>query len=298
MQPLREISRDELLARFNTVSDKVRALFVSEESTERVHKISDELQLPEFIQEILGREVGYAILGLKRPEDSIATFVGIGASQELAEAIVKRVANDILIEIVQEASAGQLSPAEPSQVPLDHQIEGQQEKTSIKEPVAIPRPQVPVPSYAPVLSSNTPSPTQPPVIPVPVPAPTPVKIPTPPQIPVPPPMPESVPESPVFVPEVAPLAIPVAPPPPPQPIRPRTMASDVEALQNPGEATSRPQATVRPVFSAVPPQTIPLPPEPVSIPPQPVTPAPVLKASVVHEDLKKYGVDPYREPIT
>lgn len=274
MPPLREISKDELLERFATVPDSVRELFVSEESTARVHKISDELHVPEFVQDVLGREVGYAILGLRKPEETIVAFVTIGASQELAEAIVKRIANDILVEVEEarkNAPPVAPEPIVPSGTPV------------VQVPVT-PKPFVPPPAPEPLAS-----------VPAYTPAPPQIVVPAPvvPPVPPPPPIPVSLPP----VPE-APRAVPVPEPtpvPPPQPARPRTMASDVEALQNPGETPMR--APVPIPHPAPAPQPIAPTPVPKAIPqpPRPATPVP--NASAVHEDLKKYGVDPYREPV-
>lgn len=65
---------------------------------------------------------------------------------------------------------------------------------------------------------------------------------------------------------------------PPPSNYPRTMASDVEAMQGGGKP-----ATPRPI------------PPPAPRPMPPPRPAPTVAA--VQEDMKKYGVDPYREPL-
>jgi|GEM_PF-1533401 len=67
-----------------------------------------------------------------------------------------------------------------------------------------------------------------------------------------------------------------------QPLRPRTMASDVEAMQTGGKSEAKPFVK----------------PQPPAPPAMPVVKPPVSAAAAnVHEDLKKYGVDPYREPV-
>lgn len=78
---------------------------------------------------------------------------------------------------------------------------------------------------------------------------------------------------------------PIPPTPPQEPVRPRTMASDVEAMQGDGKKPHAPA----PVPKA--------PPPPVMPQPVPSAQPPVPSQAKVHEDLKNYGVDPYREPI-
>lgn len=64
----------------------------------------------------------------------------------------------------------------------------------------------------------------------------------------------------------------------PEPAHPRTMASDVEAMQGGGKPViPKPVAAPHPIA--------------------PPRPAPPPTVAAVQEDLKKYGVDPYREPI-
>lgn len=75
--------------------------------------------------------------------------------------------------------------------------------------------------------------------------------------------------------------------PSPQLIRPRTMASDVEAIE-PVNMVARP-AVGNPSTPVIPPTP--------KAPPQKPTPTLVPNASNVQADMKKYGVDPYREPL-
>lgn len=281
MEP-RVIPKDELLERLATAPEYVREVYGSEESFNRVHGFSEELQLPVWVQNILGKEVGYAILGLRKPEETKAAFMAVGATDELAQKIVERIANDILVEVKEarkNAPPVAPKPIIPSGTPVVQVSVTPKEVT-----IPAPKPFVPPPTPEPLAS-----------VPAYTPAPAQIVVPAPvvPPVPPPPPIPVSLPPVPG-----APRAIPVPEPtpvPPPQPIRPRTMASDVEALQNPGETPVR--APVPTPHLAPAPQPIAPTPVPKAIPqpPRPATPVP--NASAVHEDLKKYGVDPYREPV-
>ena len=101
---------------------------------------------------------------------------------------------------------------------------------------------------------------------------------------------------------VTPPQAPQRPIPPPQPTTPilrpqaRTMASDVEAAQAPHQETPR-TAPVRPVAVPVTPVAPPRPVVPAIAPIRPSTPPPAPEAAAIREDMKKYGIDPYREPI-
>lgn len=88
------------------------------------------------------------------------------------------------------------------------------------------------------------------------------------------------------------------PMPPSQPAMPaarpqaRTMASDVEAVQAPMQPAPKPAAP-RPVHAPSAPATPARPVVPSVSSARPAAP----EAAIVRDDMKKYGVDPYREPI-
>jgi hypothetical protein len=233
-----------------------------------------------------------SLLKLIGPEEFEKNILLLGTSREAELSIAEdfREAMKIVIsppptpensvEKVSEALSGEvLSPGPVVQ----------EKPPIVSAPPVATRVLAPTPAYVP----TPPTPVTPILEPKPLAAPVPRAVVTP--TPTPGPIPVSlppVPEAPRPIPTPEPV-----PAPPPQPIRPRTMASDVEALQTPGQVPARaPALPPRLVSTPAPQAFVPMAePKAVSQAPKPVPPVP--NASAIHEDLKKYGVDPYREPV-
>lgn len=243
---LRVIQKSEFHAKFHDAPLEIREAYASEETYQKILALVKELQVPETVQKVLGTEVGYAILGLRKPEETKLAFTTAGASEALASSIVNRIAKNILAPLrssggqgVQKEKQSVIAPKTPGYIPVDHQLpDGHPEK---KIPPQPPKPPAPTaPARLPTPPPTTPRPSAP-----------------------------------------SGLSSAIQ-----QAVRPRTMASDVEAMQ-PSKGEHKPK------------------PEPVAPKPMPtparmdpvVTPKPSPAIAKVGEDLKKYGVDPYREPV-
>jgi hypothetical protein len=237
----RTITGQEVRAQYSRVAPGIQDIFSGEETYEKIRILAEELKLPASVQAVLGKEVGYAILGLRKPAETLTVFAMHGASQDVAQSIVKRVANDILLEVekIRKETFSTLAP-EKSTAPVEPVRE--EGKTATLPPKSLP-----APAQGPLLTP-------------------------------------AVKSAPVSTNLIRPTPV---PPLPVQPARPRTMASDVEAI-DPASMAPRPA-----VEKSSPPA---VPPVPKAPPLKPIS-APVPNTSTIEADMKKYGVDPYREPV-
>lgn len=258
-----QTTKDQILAAFEQAPPYVKELVNSGKYTEFMNKVRI---LGNYHADVLGNisdEILMMLLGMSEPVelmDNLQKEAGI--TQEEAGMIVD-LANDEIFGPLRESL----------------------KKGSESAPVQAPRPAlVETPAVA---TGYYPDPTRPNA-----PAPAPLPVPPPAPIPVP------VPPAPVAQ---APIP-PVAPPPM------RTMVQDIEQMGQ-GGATPPPVVAQMPPVS---PSAIPTPVRPAPEPPPPYIPPPVPpppppqptpnpedapNRAEIEATLKRYGIDPYREPV-
>lgn len=244
-------------AAFASASPSIRFYIEEGRLADAVGKIIKKNSFPSSLAVPLA-ELGHgALLGLIPPAVFSKELAVVGApsaaigaiTSSFYEEVVKKAAETKIPEPFDESTLPPLeeTPPEPQPSPTTHD--------------GIEQHMLPEGHHHDASPASMPKPaTTMPVMKVPVPAPRPT--PQPPARPIPAPAPRPAPMQ--------------------EPIRPRTMASDVEAL---GGGKNVPKPTPRPQ------------PAPMPKPVMPQAPVQAPSADAVHADLKKYGVDPYREPV-
>jgi len=232
---VRQINGEETRMVFGKASEQVRELFLSEEVFTLVLDVITRFELQEPARSLLGKEVGYAILGLRKPEELIESLTASGVTPEKASSIVSEVGREILVKIQKNPTTSLPAP--------DHTLPA-------------PHSSVPAVPAKPVLL---------PTIPVSKPA--------------------DLDQGPITPVRLTSTPLPAASIEP----RVRTMAMDVESTHPEQKGNERPHATP-PAFVPVPKVSVPM------TPPGAATPM-AQKVAQVSEELKQYGIDPYREPV-
>lgn len=290
---------DFLLEAYSRAPEAVRDFVSSGRFDAFLEKLQAQTNLHVDVFGKVSNEILMMLLGITEPVDFPTNLKNeAGVPDELVPAIIDATNEGIFIPI-RTQMRGESSPGAPTALGGITEPAYQQAPSPLETFHAAPTP-VPTPSPAPEApivppqpapspletfhaTATAPTPTPVPVPPHPVPVPEVVVAPIQPQ-PSPletfhaaPPIPQPAPVISAPIPASVPQA-PVAP------VPMRTMAQDLATAENPSAPVP-------------PPQTMPVPPAP----PAPATaPAPaqnVPSMQEVHDDLKKYGIDPYREPF-
>lgn len=278
---MKEFSPNELTQAYESAPSQVRNLLDSGSFAPFITETAQKYSLSHMARHTLAGISRNAILRLISPEEFSSALAYIGIPASSIEEVMSEFRGHLTQGVAIEQTAGVNAPKEEYTSPAEPETP----EPGVPENLPKPEPELSLPPAEAAAVNKTPTTLPSPATPVPpaVPSPKPPleKKPAPvmSQIPI-------IPVAPQVIPSVA------APNHPPQA---RTMASDVEAMQTGQGSTPVKAPTLSQPARPAPPPVLEMPAAP------PVAPKPAVERepsmNTVHEDLKKYGIDPYREPI-
>jgi hypothetical protein len=136
-----DFPKEQILNAYNSAPRVVREVFNSPHTTETIESIQGRYALHIDTVDLLGREVGYMLLGLRSPMEFFGRLVAMGIEQAVAKQIVDDVNREIFMPLHDKMQKGGLAqPPAPTPAPtpltpvIEHVVPTVQEPTPHLEP--------------------------------------------------------------------------------------------------------------------------------------------------------------------